>query len=424
MTLLDLSLVTRALVRLIEAHVGASSAWSSSVTLEVSPEPPDRLSGDRTLGLYLYYVSESPFLRNEGLGHLDSPVRYQPMPLVLHYQLTAHSDIAGADGTYEEQLMFGLALKALHDYPTLSDSTIVSGVTVFPAALIGADNRIRVELQQIDPPEARSYWNSDNQAARLAAYYAASVVLLEAEEPQRRPSRVLLPGVQVFVMGAPRLDRSAATLTVTLPGEDPADIEVSPAQLPVGGTVTFSGSGLSGGTIALLLRTARWDDPVEVDAAAWSVAATGTTLSASVQEQADASNAVLPGVHAAIARLTVARELPDGTTRDFDHRSNESPFVILPRIDGATVPDASGEFEVTGYVFQHADLDPADVLVYAGDMRLAPGTAGALAAGEFAVTAATTVDVRLPAGLTSGNDVPVRVFVNRAESLPSWVTVP
>jgi hypothetical protein len=425
MSLLDLSLVSRALIRLLEAHVGGSSAWSSSVTLNVTPQPPDVLTGEHTLGLYLYHVSEDPSRRNEGLMNLDVPVRYQPMPLALHFQLTAHSDIEGADGTYQEQLMFGLALKALHDYPVLNDDTVVNGTTVFPPELIGGDNRIRIDLQQIEPAESRSYWNSDEKSVRLSAYYRVSVMLLEPEEPQRRPGRVLAPGVQVFLMGAPRLDTSSTTLTLTIPGEDPADIVVSPAQVPVGEVVTFSGSGLAGGALALLLDNANWSDaPIVVDATTWTVVSTSTTVSATVQEQADATHDVVPGIYGALARLTVTRTMPDGTSRDFDHLSNESPFAILPRIDAMSAPDATGVFDITGYVFQHADLDPADVIVYVSDARLAAGTAGALAAGEYAITAADTIEARLPTGLTPGDDVPVRVFVNNAESLPTWVTVP
>ena len=58
MALLDISQVTRSLLTLIEEHVTASQVWSPAVTLTVSPGPPDGLSGENTLGWYLYHISE------------------------------------------------------------------------------------------------------------------------------------------------------------------------------------------------------------------------------------------------------------------------------------------------------------------------------------------------------------------------------
>src|SRR5262249_9867439 len=88
MPLLDISLVTRTLVSLIDKHVKASSAWSGA-TLRVVPQPPDKLVGQNTIGLYLYHVGEDAHYKNLPVVENNSlPLRFTPMGLNLYYQLT------------------------------------------------------------------------------------------------------------------------------------------------------------------------------------------------------------------------------------------------------------------------------------------------------------------------------------------------
>ena len=54
MAMIDMSLVTSTLVRLLDEHVPNSSAWNPAIVLNVTPDPPDKLTGDNTLGLYLH----------------------------------------------------------------------------------------------------------------------------------------------------------------------------------------------------------------------------------------------------------------------------------------------------------------------------------------------------------------------------------
>jgi hypothetical protein len=429
MPLLDVSLVTRSLVTLLDEHVTASPVWPGGQTLTVTPQPPDQLAGDNVLGLYLYHMSEDPHLRTmPPRGQDATPVRLSPMGLNLHYLLTAHSDLDDADGPYREQLMLGLAAKALHDHPRIDDGTTVDGVTVLHAGLQGDDNVFELLLQPLPPEQAVDYWTAGSSPLRLALYYQVSVVLLEPETVQRRAGRVLSYGVYTFTGYTPRLDSSFNVLLVAVPGEaDPREIEIRPAQAPYSGAgspsrVTFLGSSLSGFETALLLRHPQWTDPVEADAA-WNVTATDRRVTAEVQETVGGQD-VLPGVYDARVRVRVQREAPDGSLRTFDFLSNTCPFTVTPRIDALTVPDAQGVFTATGHVFQHADLGPEAVEVYAGPDRLAVGTVGSLSPGEFAVVDAATLEIRLPGTAASGEQVPVRIVVAGAEAPPQWAEAP
>src|SRR5437016_4933419 len=103
--LLDIALVTQTLTSLIDKHVTSS------------PDEP--------------------------------PIRFTPMGINLYYLLTGHSDLVGNTGVETEQTMVGLAMKALHDYPVVDDTTAIGGVKVFPVALQGSDNRFRISLQPV-----------------------------------------------------------------------------------------------------------------------------------------------------------------------------------------------------------------------------------------------------------------------------------
>ncbi len=121
--LLDLSLVTSALVELLKAHIGQSSAWAPGLgTPLVTAQPPDQLE-PKTLGVYLYHVVEDPHLKNQPPAGPDNPpVRFNPMGLQLHYQLSALGEGDAGLATLQEQLLIGAAMKALHDYPVIDDN--------------------------------------------------------------------------------------------------------------------------------------------------------------------------------------------------------------------------------------------------------------------------------------------------------------
>lgn len=423
MALLDLSLVTRTLINLIQTHVESSPAWSGAPP-DVSPLPPDKLSGGRTIGLYLYHVVEDPGYKNAPPPGSDPvPVRHTPMALQLYYLLTAHSSAAGDSGPFREQLMMGCAMKALRDYPIINDHTQVAGVKVMHPLLMGGDNRLRLVLRPVQPEDAVTYWTAGSSPLRLSAYYQVSVALLEPVEPASRAGRVLSYGVYTFTRRSPRLDSSYHILTYTIPGEvGSREVELRPAQVPIGGKVVFTGSGLSGDRTTLMLLCDRWDAPVEVGLD-WGVTAAHDQVFATVQPFAGSKD-ILPGVYSAEAVVVTSRAMPDGRVREFEHLSNRSPFTIAPRIDAVGALSPSGEFTVTGAVFKHTDLAEEDVRVYLGDARLATGTVGGLNRGEFAVEDAATLHVRLPSSASPGDRLLFRLLVGGVESPPQWILVP
>jgi hypothetical protein len=423
--LLDIALVTQTLLSLIDKFVTSSPEAGKVTPLTVSPLPPDRLGGDRVIGLYLYHVTEDAHYKNLPPQSPDQPpIRYTPMGLDLYYLLTAHSDLNADTGVQTEQTMLGLAAKALRDYPVLDDSTTINGVKVFPSALQGTDNRFRIVLQPVQHNEAMNYWTAGSQPLRLALYYQVSVVLLEPEQIKSRAGRVLTYGVFTFTRGAPHLDGSRSSVTFTIPGEPQSrTVVVQPAEAPISGEVVFFGSDLAGDQTALLLKSPRFAEPIEVGSD-WGVVAVEDQIFATVQAQAGGT-LIVPGMYSTIAKVIVRRLMPDKTVRDFVTTSNETPFVVTPRITGIAAPDAQGRVVVQGGIFQDAAIGSDAVELYVGSVKLPPRAGAVLNPGEFEVQNASSIRYRYPiAGLSAGAVVPFRLIINGAESAPNWVTVP
>jgi hypothetical protein len=450
MPLLDLSLVTSTWQNVIQRRVRAgliALSQPSSVlsALTVSALPPDQLTGDATLGFYLYHAAESAAVKNlPPMAQDTPPVRFTPMGLDLFYQLTAHSGLQGENAPAMAQRLFGLAVKALRDFPVVNRDIQVEGLPAFPTELQGTANVFRITLQPVPSGEASQFWTAGTQSVRLAAYYQVAATLLEPEPPSRYSGRVLRFGVFSFVSGAPRLDTSRSVVTYRLPGETTdRETTLQPAEAPVGGQLTFVGSDLAGDETTLLIQHPRFDEPIEVGLD-WGVSATTDTVYATVQPLAG-SQPILPDFYTAMANVTRRKRLPDGTLRNFTSTSNEVPFVVAPLITTPTAAtaataDANGIVVVQGYLFKHAALDDADVSVVVGAGELPRETGGALTAGHFEVVDGTTlappvvlddparkfvIRFRFPIDGTNAGDVlPLRIRINGAENAPRWVDVP
>jgi hypothetical protein len=352
------------------------------------------------------------------------------MVLNLHYVLTAHSEITGDTGPLREQLIMGLALKTLHDYPVLNDQTAIMGNPVFPNSLTQADNRFRLNLQPIPANEAVNYWTAGSQPLRLSAYYQVSVALLEPEQIQARAGRVLTYGVYPFIAGMPRLESSRNTVTFTVPGElNPHVMDLQPAAATYNQIVSFLGTALTATQTSLLLLSAKWDQAIEIDPA-WNIQAKSGEVSATLQKQIVQplplpAKTILPGIYSAQVKVGDTRQLSDGSVKTFERFSNFTPFTIAPQVDPLGAPNAiTLVLNITGGIFQDPELKPENVEVYIAETRLAAGTYNALNNSEFGVNNATTLQIRLPLGLVSGAWLPFRLIINGAESQPQWIQVP
>jgi hypothetical protein len=421
MALLDLSLVTKTLIEIVKRAIAASPAKPGG-TLNITALPPDRLEDlDNAVGIYLYHFVEEGTLKNHVWPNRPQPpLRNAPIALNLHYVISSHSTATESEGPYREQLLMGLATKALHDFPIVKDDTEVGGFKVMHPSMIGGDNKIHIALRHIPINEAVSYWTAGSKALRLSTYYEVAVVLLEPEEPTKASGRVLTYGVDTFVGGLPRLDGSRNTISFTIPGETSArSVELSPAQAAIGDSFTLSGRGFGSGTLDLFVRGPGVPQAVSVGST-WGASAFGDEITATVQPTIGLAPSV-PGTYAASLRIIRTTTLANGTTHQAVVASNETPFQIVPAVTAIGAASPAGLFSVTGRIFQGAAVD--DVRASIGSAELKAGT-GVLNAGEFEVKTPTQIDMRIPAGASPGQWLPVRVMINGSESQPRWVQAP
>ena len=436
MTLLDLSLVTTTLLRLLQARV--DPLWASlfpplpppPVITYTGVSPATVLTVDQALGMFLYYANEDPHFKNLPPAYKDQPpIRFTPMGVQLQYQLFVHAaDLGDPDNAaIRAQRLFGLALKTLHDFPSLDRNTTFGG-PIFPPELQGTDNVFRITKRNLPPGEVSNFWTAGTQGIRLAAYYEVTATLLEPDRPQVLSGRVLRYGIQIFVNGAPRLDVSRATVTFRIPGEaSDRTVEVTPGEAAIGENISFEGTDLNGDATTLLIKRADWDDPQEVGLD-WGVVAGSNFILAQVHPQASAED-IVPGFYTAAARVTRFRQMPDGSIRAFPQTSNEVPFTVTPLISNpaynAVAVAAGNIVTVTGSVFQHADVEPQNVRVIIGSEPVPLEPTALLTAGHFEIVSPTQIQIQFPIpNLASGATLPLRVIVNGAEHSPRWVQVP
>lgn len=435
MALRDISNVTQTLINLIERAFQVPANWLGDTPLVVA-SPPVRTQ-THGVGIYLYHIAENTHYKNLPAPGRDQPsVRYTPMGLNLYYQLSANSTSADpeANNALLEQQMMAVALKALHDYPELTDTTVVEGsplaTPVFPPELIGRSNRFKISLQPVPPGEAVSFWTSGESPLTLAAYYEVSVVLLEPEPIRSRSGKVLEYNVFSFVSGAPRILHSYNILSFNSPVDGSLrEIRLQPAQVPVGQNVHFDGVDFAGGNARLLLINSRWTEPAFATST-WNLNINSQSLSATVQQTAafaDGSVAdMLPGIYG--ARIEVSRT--HATSGQIVRQaSNQSPFMIAPRLD--PIPAVGGlndTWTATGYLFAATGADGEALIeleVFVGQYRLGLSQEGnPLSNGNFQLVDAQTLQFILPTEVSSGQILPVRIFANGAETPPQWITVP
>lgn len=423
MALLDLSLPTRSLVRLVDEFVKVSPVKPSQ-SVVVTSLPPDKLQEvDNSIGVYLYHVVEEAAYKNLTWPKrpTDDP-RFSPLGMNLHYIVSAHSGLGEPHGAYREQLLMGMALKALHDYPIVDDFTEIAGHKILDPSLVGDENKLKLSLRHVPVTEAVSYWTAGSQPLRLSVYYEVSVILIEPDEPTTSRSRVLTTGIETFIGGLPRLSTTRSTVTFTIPGESSArSVEVQPAQVAIGQEMTLIGSGLGGGAIELRVRGPGWADDVAVGPS-WGVNGTADSVYATVQSLIDTKPA-LPGSYAASLTITRVQQLPNGQSHTSVVPSNETPFQIVPAVTAVSAVSATGEFTVTGGLFADASLPTDYVRCSIADVVLVQHAAP-LSPGQFRVLSETQIEMCLPTGATSGTALPFRITINGAESAPNWVHVP
>lgn len=322
---------------------------------DVSTKPPSaaRNGGNgNQLNLFLYATHINPAFNNMPLpgqvrnGESAAP----PLPLVLHYLLTAYGanddDIAG-------QTLLGQAMSALHDHPLLGTADI-EGI-VPDSALQRQIERLRITPEVLSLDDMSKLWSSFQTEYRLSTGYQISVLLIDSSRAASAALPVLRRGEQ------DRGTRVSATAGPSLsglrfPNEKPA------AQL--GDAVAILGEQLSGDNL-----TARFHHPSLADPIVLALEAerSANELQVLLPDQGDdpAVGAAWPAGFYTVNLVLQRSGLPEWTT-------NALAMPLAPRITGIS-PAAAPAGDVVLTVECLPQVRPEQrVLLIFGDRTFAP----------------------------------------------------
>jgi uncharacterized protein DUF4255 len=335
-----------------------SGTLGSSITVSVLA--PDRVvpaNGTETsqINLFLYLVTPNPGWRNEQLPSRDGTGRLRltnpPLALDLHYLLSVYSN-----GDLHAEILLGYAMQLLHEMPVLTRDSIRMALnpspdvgTALPPALRAlADSGLedQIELIKLTPQylnteEMSKLWTAMQSHFRPTAAYAASVVLIQSQQPARAPLPILSRGP---VDPVTKRDRGIVVVPGLVPPVPMLTKIVPPLHQPVariGDTIDLQGHDLDGTNREVRLVNDRLDINTIIPALAPPV----TGASELVQFTLDASlAATLPvGVYGVTARVVRPSEIAARET-------NRLSMVLAPQMTNlplAVVRDGGGTASFT-----------------------------------------------------------------------------
>lgn len=153
---------------------------SNLISLESPAEHQANSSDPSLLSVYLYRVTEDPYLKNrisvEGNG---GAVRKPPMALDLYYLITPL-----LKSPRDQQIVLGKILQVFYDHPTLEGTDLVGSLQT-------SGNVIRAVFNVVPLQEVSWVWQALETPYRLSVTYSVRVTLLDSTEEQMQ-QRVLL----------------------------------------------------------------------------------------------------------------------------------------------------------------------------------------------------------------------------------------
>jgi Pvc16 N-terminal domain len=470
--LTDIARVTTAIATLTRQALARDNI---SDDIDVTAAPPDDETNTtpNVISLYLFHIAEDPFHKNlppQRPVLSDSPVQFTEMALVLNYLVTARntSATAAGDRALNEQRLLGFVARALHDFPVITDETVVPAVVPNPpnppvfqtANMAGSANRIELALRPVSIEEAVNFWSAEQDlVARLGLFYEARVILLSTPPVTSTPGIVYSLGGFVSVAGQPFIESVQSLVGFVPPpgfaAPDPSSpfqfISSNPARVslfPVGAIPAdvppdnnrfrIDGAELRGEQTYLALRgqagvgaAAPTERSFRIDVGdpspdwAFQVGDTEITVSLRQAVTDDEGTALLlyPGLYS--LRVVTGRQInPPVSDRAFEQSSNEVVLAVTPQVvsvEGLGGPASARRFRLT--LFGSYLRDELDIQLSVGGrvLRRDPDTN---TAGNYDFTPDSN-ELELAVDTTGRTSpLPVNLLINGAGSTPAWAVFP
>lgn len=122
-----------------------------------------------TVNLFLFRVTENPFVKNQGWQPVGADtLRYPPLALNLSYVLTPY-----AANKLDEQRIFGEAIRVLYE------NSIIPA-TALRGSLENTAEELKIDLCHLSLEQQTQVWNALGQPYRLSACYEVRMVLIDS----------------------------------------------------------------------------------------------------------------------------------------------------------------------------------------------------------------------------------------------------
>jgi hypothetical protein len=186
----------------MELPMGMATVPPISIGTPVVPPPqsPEALEPEAArINLFLYQVTESPFLKNRDLPARASSMAYgkPPLSLELHFLLTTYGSQVNGEISIDEtvaQFLLGSAMRVLHDYPVITPQlqTVREpyGQQILHESLLKASEQVKLCLNPMNIDDLTKIWTALTQPYRLSVAYSVSLVQIESQASRNYPRLV------------------------------------------------------------------------------------------------------------------------------------------------------------------------------------------------------------------------------------------
>lgn len=386
------SLTLKALLedRMEFARPGLPANEKVLVTISAPDVTHANVTGPR-LNLFLYHISESPFLKNQeipGHGH-PSDYGHPPLSLDLHYLITTYS-VSEQDDVLAHQVL-GDAMRVLHDFSIITDGLVrehsPGNVAILDPSLLGQFERVKITLAPMGFEETAKIWTAMPEVSlRCSVAYQVSVVQIES----RRIRPVTLPVRARHILAIP-----FTTPQILEAYRDPPLEGIRSPVAAVSETIRIRGVNLGGAGKRVLLRG------VEMPPAA---AATDEERLVTVPAAVPAGAHVLQVVQNIVFGVTSGAAIEEHQ----GFHSNAAALLVIPSIIAVNPATAAAGATVT-FTLSPAVHPGQNVELLLGDHTI---VAAPLPSGS---PPSATVPFELPATLPAASYL-MRVRVDGAES--------
>ncbi len=188
---------------------------AAAITIAPPDVKVDSITG-RRLNLYLYHVSENPYLKNQEIPGEGYPGAYghPPLSVDLRYIFTAFgTSDTGPDADIEAQQILGDAMRVLHDIAIITPDLVAQKQPppqppILDPSLLGEFEKVKITFQPASLEEISKIWTAlPNVNFRRSVLYEVSVVQVQSQLQRKIGLPVKVNRVYALPMRSPLIQQ-------------------------------------------------------------------------------------------------------------------------------------------------------------------------------------------------------------------------